>query len=232
MNILYRVIFLSVKYEILKKEIKNHFPEEDPLVKYNITYPEYVKMGYSSKIKEDGFAKRFNGFYELLSKRFEEFSKTKLYKEANRYKALCEKDFEKFGAVMRYICSYSDEKIISIVVDVHLFCGEKQETKRLSQNWDLSSGRMLVYEDFFDEKDESEIIIGIKSEAKLRRDTEATSFFGDYEKKIKKGFNKNNFYLTPKGYGFFYPPLYLSERESPEVFFLLGFKGRGKLNPY
>ncbi len=225
------MIFLNSKYEILKKEIKNHFPEEEPLVKYNISYPEYVKLGYSS-FGNDGFAKRFNGFYELFSKRFEEFSKTKLYKEAQRYKALCEKEFEKFGAVMRYICSYSDEKVVSIIVDVHIFCGEKQETKRLSQNWDLSSGRMLVYEDFFDEKDEHEIIMGIKSEAKLRRDTESYAFFKDYEKRIKRGFNNNSFYLTPKGYGFFYPPLYLSEKELPEVFFLLGFKGKGKFNPY
>lgn len=226
------MIFLNNKYEILKKEVKNQFPEEEPLVKYNISYPEYVKTGYSSKTKDGGFEKRFNGFYELLSKRFEEFAKTKLSKEAQRYKALCENEFKAFGAVLRYICSYSDEKIISVVVDVHLFCGVKQETKRLSQNWDVSTGRMLVYEDFFDEADGSEILLGIKSEARLRQDTEMSVFFKDYEKKIKKGFVKNNFYLTPKGYGFFYPPLYLSEKESPEVFFLLGFKGKGKFNPY
>ncbi len=216
----------------MKKEVKNVFPEEEPLVKYNISYPEFVKTGYSSRAKGDGFEKRFNGFYELLSKRFEEFSKTKLYKEAQRYKALCDKEFEKFGAVLRYICSYSDEKLISVVIDVHLFCGEKQETKRISQNWDVSSGRILVYEDFFNDNDLNNILIGIKSEARLRRDVENYVFFKDYEKRIKKGFSKNNFYLTPKGYGFFYPPSFLSENNSPDVFFLLGFKGGGKFNPY
>lgn len=195
------------------------------LVKYSIDYPE-IKG-------KDGFSKVFCGFYQLFAKRFEEFAKTKLYKEAQRFLALCENDFQPFGAVLKFVCSYNDGNIISIVTDAFVSCGnEKKESKRMSQNWDINTGRMLLFEDFFEQGDKSDILQGIKNEAKLRTDTRLSEFYPDYEKKLIKGFSKNNFYLTPKGYGFFYPAGYLSKSNAPEVFFLLGYRGNGRFNPY
>ncbi len=218
------MIFL--KYEIVKKEIKNSYPSaENPLVKYSIAYPE-IKG-------KDGFSKVFNGFYSMLAKRYEDFAKTKLYKESQRYKVLSDEGFEPFGAVLKYVCSHEGENVMSIVIDAYVFCGnKKQESKRMSQNWEKSKGRMLLFEDFFSSEQQKDILQGIKNEAKLRQETGLSVFFNDYEKKLKKGFSKNNFYLTPKGYGFFYPAGYLSENTTPEVFFILGFKGEGEYNLY
>lgn len=220
------MIFL--KYEIIKNEVKNAFPENsegEALVKYSVAYPTL-----SGK---DSFSKVFTGFYSLLAKRFEEFAKTKLYKEAVRFKTLNAEGFQPFGAVLKYVCSYNKGNIISIVTDAFVFCGNgKQESKRMSQNWDCEKCRMLLFEDFFLQDDTPKILQGIKNEARLRKETQLSDFFEDYEKKLKKGFSKNDFYLTPKGYGFFYPAGYLSNNASPDVFFLLGFKGKGEKDPY
>jgi hypothetical protein len=218
------VIFL--KYEIINKETKKAFPsDEEALVKYSISYPELKG--------KDRFSKVFNGFYALLSKRYEEFAKNKLHKEAQRYKALCSENFEPFGAVLKYVCSYEDENLISVVTDAFVFCGNgKQESKRMSQNWEKEKGRMLLFEDFFSSSEEKDILQGIKNEAKLRQETGLSTFCEGYEKKLKKGFSKNDFYLTPKGYAFFYPQGTLSENSSPDVFFLLGFSGSGNYDPY
>jgi hypothetical protein len=148
------VIFL--KYEILKKEIKNSVPNgEGEFVKYSIAYPEING--------KDGFSKVFCGFYSLLAKRFEEFAKTKLYKEAMRYKTLSDVEFKPFGAVLKFVCSYNKGNVISIVMDAFVSMGgDKKESKRLSQNWDCQTGRMLLYEDFFDSTDKADILRGIK----------------------------------------------------------------------
>lgn len=222
------MIFL--RYEIIKNEIKNEIKENTEtdgvtLVKYSISYPS-VKG-------KNGFAKTFCGFYSLLAKRFEDFAKTRLLAEAKRYKALESGEFQPFGAVMKFICSYNDCGLVSIVTDIFVFCGNgKQESKRMSQNWHVEKTRMLIFEDFFLPCDKENILQGIKNEARLRVETNLSTFFEDYEKRIKKGFSKNDFYLTPKGYGFFYPALYLSESSAFDVFFLLGFKGSGEYNPY
>ncbi len=220
------MIFLKNNIDsLLKKEIKGVFPEEgEILVKYNISYPETEQ--------KNGFSKIFNGFYSMLSKRFESFAKTRLYKEALRYRQL-EEDFQPFGAVLRYVCAYCDENVLSIVTDAYVYCGgEKTETKRMSQNWDIKTGRLLLFEDFFKPSDKENIITGIKSEGRMREKAGLSCFFRDYEKKLKSGFSKNDFYLTPKGYGFFYPAGSLSDSKETEVFFLLGFKGNGEFNPY
>jgi hypothetical protein len=91
---------------------------------------------------------------------------------------------------------------------------------------------MLLFEDFFSSSEEKDILQGIKNEAKLRQETGLSTFCEGYEKKLKKGVSKNDFYLTPKGYAFFYPQGALSENSSSEVFFLLGFSGSGNYDPY
>ena len=222
---------MNLNYEITSKEIKSSYPNELALVKYNISYPNFSCRKNTAYLKET--EKRFNGFYGALALGFENFAKTKLYKEAKRFKSIEGKESTPpFGAVMKHICSYSDENIVSIVTDAFVYYGESREMKRTSQNWDVTKGRILVYEDFFEDDDRERILLGIKSESAIKREVEKTVYKEGFEKKIKRGFSKNNFYLTPKGYGFFYPPEYLSEDKNPEVFFLLGFKGNGKFNPF
>lgn len=218
------MIFL--KTEIISKEIKNVFTVEGEVyVKYSIAYPEIQGKNEFSKV--------FNGFYSLMSKRFEEFAKTKLYKESKRFKSINGDDFVPFGAVLKYVCAYNDKNILSVVTDAYVFCGEgKQESKRMAQNWDTEKGRLLLYDDFFEQSEEKDILQGIKNEARLREETMLSRFKEGYEKKLKKSFSKNDFYLTPKGYGFFYPQGLLSESSQPDVFFLLGYKGKGKYDPY
>ncbi len=220
------MIFLkNTKYEIEKREIKNSFPDDDVLVKYSISYPEINKS--------DGFSKVFNGFYSLMAKRFEDFSKNKLCKEAKRFRALTSENFVPFGAVLKFVCAFENKDVISIITDAFVSCGNgKQETKRLSQNWGIEKCRLLLHEDFFVQSQEKDIILGIKNEAKMRQETGLSNFFEGYEKKLKKGFSKNDFYLTPKGYGFFYPSGYLSQNNYADVFFLLGFLGEGEYDPY
>lgn len=220
------MIFLKNNNDsLLKKEIKGVFPEEgEILVKYNISYPEIES--------KNSFGKVFCGFYSMMAKRFESFAKTRLYREALRYRQL-ENEFRPFGAVLRYVCAFSDENVISIVTDAYVYCGgDKTESKRLSQNWDMKTGRLLLFEDFFTSEDKEHILTGIKSEGRMREKAGLSCFFKDYEKKLKSGFSKNDFYLTPKGYGFFYPAGFLSDSKETEVFFLLGFKGSGEFNPY
>ncbi len=214
-----------MKNEIINNEIKDVVEKEGfEYVKYNISYPTFA----DEKHKE--FAKKFNCFYATLGERFSDFAKTTLLKKAQKEKS---ESFDPFGAVMRYICAYNKNGVISIVTDLSVFSGgDGVETKRLSQNWHIDKNRLLVYEDFFTGDEKKTIIMGIREEAKLRMSTEKGAFFSDYEKRIVKKFEKNNFYLTPKGYGFFYPSGAVSDSKNAEVFFLLGYKGKGKINPY
>ena len=214
-----------MKNEIINNEIKDTVEKDGFVyVKYNISYPVLK----DEKHKE--FSKKFNSFYETLGERFGEFAKTTLLKKAISIKT---DDFVPFGAVMRYICAYDNNEIVSIVTDLSVFSGgQGVETKRLSQNWHRDKNRLLVYEDFFSNEEKKTIIMGICEEVKLRIATERSAFFSDYEKRISKKFEKNNFYLTPKGYGFFYPSGTVSESKNTEVFFLLGYRGKGKINPY
>ncbi len=218
------MIFLI--FELVKKELKDTLSDaEGPLVKYNISYPEINK--------KTEFSKAFNGFYSLLAKRYCDFAKTKMLKEAEKNKTRFKDGFKPFGAVLRYICSYIEDNIISIVVDANVFCGgDNQQCKRLSQNWDVKGGRLLLYEDFFSSDDKKSLLRGIVSEANLRQTTGMSAFFPDYEKRLKKSFSKNDFYLTPKGYAFFYPAGAISPTTENEVFFVLGFKGGGEHDPY
>ena len=51
--------------------------------------------------------------------------------------------------------------------------------------------------------------------AEKRMEKSVDTFFSDYKKRIRKFFNKNEFCVTPAGYGFIFPAGALNEKNKP-----------------
>ena len=198
-----------------KRQIKKTVKDKEgvPLVIINVSYPHYVDGDAGEKKEETVFSRRFNAHYEKLSASFLSFGETDLKKSAA---SSCGSErFSPFGCVMSCIVSFEDEKYISVTFDISLTSGNIKRKKRLSQNWDKERGVVCSFADVFKKISPKQVMGYLCEDAEKRMEKRADTFYSDYKKRINKYFKKEDFMITPAGYGFIFPPLALNGKNVP-----------------
>ncbi|MBQ7646276.1 MAG: hypothetical protein IJS94_03305 [Clostridia bacterium] len=203
---------------IEKRQIKKSMKNKDgkTLVIINISYPQY--SGTDEGEKESKCRKRFNANYEKLASSFCSFAETKQLNDAGQYFA--NDGFKPFGCVMNCFVAYEDEAYISVTVDVTVRSGNRTDKKRFAQNWDKKNGVLCSYHDVFGKTDRKQVIKALCDDAERRMERKVDTYYSDYKKRIKKFFNRNEFCITPSGYGFIFPSGALNDKNAPVTLIL------------
>ena len=204
-------------YSVEPQEIKESLTKEDRrLVELNIAYPKPKQHYFEAKASD-----RVGAFYKKIADNFASYARKRLFSQAQQ---LIKNDEMPFSAVMKYIPTYENDGLISIVVDVFVFYNEQRSiTKRLAHIFQKTKFGLLTFNDFFSKAEKAQIIDIITdeylSQGKLP-DTDPQAKEAQPGALVRKHFNEKNFFLTPNGYAFYFDAGTLMGGTMPQVYII------------
>lgn len=186
---------INTKCNTIKEKIKIDDAKEALI---NIKYPSFeAENGENSKICD-----KMNAFYRDIAKKYLFGAKKHIPGcfARTRYK-----DAVKASALMTYTVSLCDEKIICVVVDLSFCFGKSIKTRRFSQNWSVESGRIIETKNILKNNldGRKKIYSLVLSVARKNKEEKSFGYFDDYEKRLKKAFDTESFFVSPRGICFF-----------------------------
>lgn len=174
-----------------KKEIKEG---ESTLVRLSLSLP---------KAKN---ARRFNAYYGSLKDAFLHYAATDLKKEAAKMQ-------KPIGAALDTVVSTEREGLVSLYVDA-IIGGETTRRHRISATWNKKRDVILPCSAIFEGKPKRLLPLLVNA-ATARAESAAVPLYPDFEKRIKKLFDKNSFYISPRSTVFYYQSGSLSPKNAP-----------------
>lgn len=201
----------SLKAVEIKESITN---QEKRLVEINITYPLPKESRFEKAVEE-----KISSYYKKIADNFASFARGKLKKMAEG--TLKEGD-SPFSAVMKYIPTFENDALISIVLDVFVYYNERRtQTKRFSNIFLKTKFGLLTCSDFFGKGGRSKITDYIAKVYAKQGKQSGDEEKGDIpEREVKRHFDENNFFLTVNGYGFYFDAGALSNGNLPSVYII------------
>lgn len=196
----------AIKEEVIKKTLSGQ--DGKALVYINITYPKF-ELKDKDKLKQNA-----QPYYEKNANSFLHFAENELLERAK--KLIASDNFHPLGAVMRYTNSFENKLLLSIFCDVSIFDGiDDHNSARSAQLWNKEKGYIYSFSDvfssearsFFEDRFCSEGNSGILSSE-------------DYKKAIKHYFCEDNFFITDRAAGIFYPAERLGCKQGIKTFFV------------
>ncbi|MGI6745558.1 MAG: hypothetical protein BWY46_01619 [Firmicutes bacterium ADurb.Bin300] len=184
---------------ITMRELKRDFYYDDILmISFSSSYPQ---LRYRRKETE----KRVNSWYLFNVRRFLRYTESVLFRMAvEQYKEAIKNDFpfRTFSAVLNYTITYNSDKLLSLYGDRYEYTGGAHgSTKRISDTWNLTKGRLLPLSSFFPLRPNYQeyIINQIIEQANADMQENPYIYFDNYQELIKENFNPQNYYLTGEG---------------------------------
>ena len=207
------------KAEVLPAYIKKTLKfKEENVLQINIKYPE-IKISPADFYKKS--AKKINNFYVSAVKNFEKYCEKILYKSAAfefAAKKASDPDglndpeesssFKPFGAVVTYEVAYNKHDFLCVYFDINIYFGKgRGNTIRKAQVWKLNGGELMSSGKFikFSRKTKYKIC-GYISEAMEKQIKNGEEYYKNSDiASVYRYLDENNFYLSEKGYTFFFP---------------------------
>lgn len=164
----------------------------------NIKYPSFKAEGEDKSRLCD----KMNSFYEDIAKKYFRNAKERI---PNRLAKISANESVNASALMKYTVSVCDEKIICVVVDFYFYFGEKLKTRRFSQTWNTESGCILPTGKIFktNKDGRKKIYSFVLTLAHKNHSDSSFGYYDDYEKRLRKAFDTESFFISPRGICFF-----------------------------
>ena len=108
----------------------------------------------------------------------------------------------RFEAVLSYRVTLNSDRTLSLFFDRYEFTGgERGDTERFSQTWDLCSTRRLRLKNFFlpGFLYRTYAMNCVEDRIEERIAYDFGEYFDDYVERVEENFRDENFYLTPNG---------------------------------
>ena len=221
------------KAEIVSRVIHKEFKNSNNivLVTLDITYPE-IYLRHSEETED-----RINRQYSLQALEFYSHAATTLVKDAQQEYEDSIKNgfpFRPYDAVMKYTVTLNANCHLSTYFDKYEYTGGAHgNTIRVSDNWDLQTGRYIELEDLFrsGENYREMIIAEIIKIAEKEMADDPYIFFDDYKKLIVEYFNEESFNLNPKTLSIYYQQYDIGPYVSGIVVFEIPYETLGINKP-
>lgn len=165
------------------------------VLKYHIAYPHIHENSNCSAVTS------FNDYNRALALEVQNRAETELYEEAvqtylynkeNGYPIMVYEVYRNFEV------TYDKFPFFSLFIDEYTFSGGAHgNTIRSSQNWNLSSCRMVPLFRFFPHN--PYFLLNLLKQINKQIAKESDIYFEDSCNLVLKTFNPRNFYLTPQG---------------------------------
>ena len=203
-------------FSVEPQELKETLSHEDKrLVELNISYPKPKQHFFEAKASD-----RVSAFYKKIADNFASYARKRLFAQAKQF--IKNKEMP-FSAVMKYIPTYENDALISIVIDAFVFYNEQRSiTKRLAHIFLKTKFGILTFNDFFSKAEKGQIIDFITAEylAQGKLPDNDSKSKETPEALVRKHFNEKNFFLTPNGYAFYFEAGTLMGGTMPQVYII------------
>ena len=166
--------------------------------------------------------KKLNSFYADAAQSYYNHLKSLFLK--NKY------DGAKCGASMNWYVSFLNEKVLSLLTDAYFFDGNVQRSVRLVHNWHLPDCTPLRARQVFAVNRSAKQLYLDEICAKISAGEGGVHYGSDAEKRARRRFDFENFYLTPKGVAFYYDKTQLTLGKDANPAFVMPFAGVQGLN--
>ena len=207
---------IAVSPEYIKKTLKF---EDSQVLHINIKYPD-IKISPADCDKHAG--KKINDFYSFIIKSFINYCEKVLYKQAAYQYHKNIEGFKPFGAVMTFETAYNRQDYLCIYLDISIYAGKgRGNTKRTAQIWACKGGELVAPERFIKFTRRNKIkICGYISKTMKNQIENGEERYIKYDlPSVYKYLSMKNFYLSEKGYSFFFPQNTIAPPESGIVSF-------------
>ena len=181
---------------VYTKTEKSTIGEDTPLVLLNLCLPQVRTEDKSP------FTKAFGAYYKALSPGFMQFCEGDLKREAKN--AASGEGFKPYGAVLTTVIAMENQSLVSLYVDASIAMGDRKRTHRLSQLWHKDTGTLIKANRLFEKGAVKKLLPLLRDCAEEYMAKTGTPLYSDWESLIKKRFERERFYLSPKGASFYY----------------------------
>ncbi|ADU28111.1 DUF3298 and DUF4163 domain-containing protein [Ethanoligenens harbinense] len=168
------------------------------MVEIDIAYPRVLTKGSPA-------GQVISVFYDHAARRFYAYASRKLYADAVQSWREAQKNgypFHAYGAGMTYEVPFNHGGLLSIYYDQYTYTGGAHGTTvRHADTWRAWDARRLPLNAFFSDPGYRNIIFRAIF-AQIQRDPD--KYFEDYQKNVFQYFDEKNYYLTPRGFAFFF----------------------------
>lgn len=175
------------------------------ILEINIEYPLLSDIN----VKKE-FTAEFNEFYQKIAENYSKYCEKKVLNNLRKSK-ISNSDFKAYGEIMKFYIPYIDKNYISVICDITHFDGYFQKRIRTSQTWSCEKNIILPCEFFLSKASKS--VKEVQQEVgniileHLKNNTTEKSEFSFTSKSVGKyafKANVNNYFLSPKGLGFWF----------------------------
>lgn len=180
--------------------------KEAPLIYLNFCLPRLPEGDKTPLVKS------FTAYYKALRTGFLQFAEGALQKSA---RAKTGEGFKPYGAVLSAVVAYENEGLASLYVDASVSTGEEKRVHRISQLWRKDIGTLLKARQLFVKGASKKLIPLLLDSAERYMESTGNALFSDWEKQLKKNFEKDRLYISPKGFVFYYQAGVLSAKQKP-----------------
>lgn len=214
------------KVALADQEIQSKFSyKSDEILSLEMNYPQ---IEHASNEKIQG---TLNTYYQNAAKDFYNQAYGFMYSALDDYKNAAQTDypFHLYESVQKYTVTMNENCRLSMFFDRYSYSGGAHgNTIRVSDNWDLQTGRKLKLKNLFKNTNNFRKLvldqILLLADEQMRKDP---IYFEDYRELIVKNFNAENFYLTPKGINVFYQQYEIGPYSSGIIVFEIPYKSLG-----
>lgn len=207
----------------------NMYYKKELLLSYMIQYPSFLSDRFQTNA--------INRYYKIKALAFEQYCRQRLFKLAvKEYEYSIENGFpvRAFDAVLAYTITYNDNCTLSLYFDQYEYTGGAHgSTLRYSDTWHLKNSRLIKLRQMFssDLNYRGYIIKAINAQIAEQIESGNDIYFDDYQKNVKKYFNKNSFYLTEKGIVIYFQQYEIAPYVAGIVGFTIPYSDENVLKP-
>lgn len=208
---------------------ENMYYKKELILTYKIEYPSFSSETFKLN--------RINSFYKMKALQYQQYCKNTLFRRAvKEYEYAVANGFpvRAFDAVLAYKVTYNDDCTLSLYFDRYEYTGGAHgSTTRYSDTWNLLNSSIITLNQMFSRSinyvDYS--IKWILKQIEIDIKNGQNIYFEDYEKNVKKYFNPEHFYLTPKGIVVYFQQYEIAPYSSGIVEFLIPYTDKNVIKP-
>lgn len=210
------------------KEINCRFKYDNiEMLTLNIKYP--IINTYNNPCAKE----KINNQICMQVDEYFKYASNTLYNQAiDTYKDSLKNDFPFRGyeAYMTYTITYNDNCFLSLYSDKYEFTGGAHgNTIRTSNTWELCTGENIYLYRFFKPDTDYTRMVTQEMTAQAEKNLKENPliYFDEYKDLIIKNFNRNSFYMSPKGIIIYYQQYDIAPYSTGIVEFIIPYEEIG-----
>ena len=217
-----------IKNNVIKDQM--HY-KGTKVLSYKIEYPEFFNPKYQMSLN------RINQHYRAKAMVYQRFLRENMYKMAvQQYEDSVANGFpvRAFEAILAYKVTFNQDCAISLYYDRYEYTGGAHgSTTRCSDTWNIQIGRRIRLSQLFAQSVDFVKYITRSVNEEIARQIQSGNdvYFEDYEKRVVKKFDPNNFYLTDEGIVIYYQQYDIAPYSTGIPEFLIPYKEGVVLRP-